>query len=140
METNHINFWKTDTFFVACLKTHLCIVLNFTSCKLIQLHCITWIKILCWICFLDIRMGTFERICVWFSNDSCEPFESILWIKARWWCGVYWRVVFIQGRHLIELIQVRERLARGLALIIFRDLRGFINFFHVKCLPVEFMY
>ena len=53
---------------------------------------------------------------------------------------VYWRVVFIQGRHLIELMQVKERLARGLALIIFRDLRGFINFFHVKCLPVEFMY
>ena len=48
--------------------------------------------------------------------------------------------MFIQGRHLIELIQVRERLARGLALIILRDLRGFINFFHVKCLPVEFMY
>ena len=48
--------------------------------------------------------------------------------------------MFIQGRHLIELLQVRERLARGLALIIFRDLRGFINFFHIKCLPVEFMY
>ena len=54
-----LNLKKTETCFDGCLKCH------FLYCS--QLHKLC--KILCRICFLDIRTGTFKRICVWFAQN-----------------------------------------------------------------------
>ena len=36
---------------------------------IILLQYIMWIKSRCRLCFLDIRTGTFKRICVWFTQN-----------------------------------------------------------------------
>lgn len=69
------------------------IVLNLTICMLIPLQYIRRIKILCWICFLNIRTDTFKGVVfdsLKISNCKWAVFINILVLK----CGMYFRAAF----------------------------------------------
>lgn len=60
-------FLANNSMFV--LKVIFYMVLNFRICMLILLQFILSRKILCRICFLDIRTGKFTRICIWLTQN-----------------------------------------------------------------------
>ena len=70
---------------------------------LILLQYIKQIKILCWICFFNIKLvylkgfvsGSLKIFNFNWSNDCCVLFESIVQRNTTWWFGVCLRVAFI---------------------------------------------
>ena len=118
MVTDHFHFKNCKHVLVFVLKVIFYMVLNFRICMLILLQFILNRKILCWTCFINIRTGTFKRICVWFTqnfnynqgNDCCVLFESIMGINTTWWCGVYSKASVINISALKCSIYLRKAL------------------------------
>lgn len=69
MVTDHFHFKNCKHVLVFVLKVIFYMVLNFRICMLILLQFILSRKILCRICFLDIRTGKFTRICIWLTQN-----------------------------------------------------------------------
>ena len=97
---DHFNLKKTPKHVLVLLWKVICyIVLNFTICMFVLLQYIKWIKILSRVCFLDIRTGTFKRICAWFTQNL--QLQSKQWSPCAFW-------VYYSNKHRMMMRRLFE--------------------------------